>query len=250
MVKQLGIFPISGTIGNVTFFKTARGGFNVRNKTSLTAAEFALKPGFDRFRKHSAEFIRATRAVKVLRSSIKELLFKTADGGAAQRLQKVLLACTRADSTSILGERLPQNGDLNLLLNFDFNNNAPLDAVMAAPFTATIDRITGVHDLAVPAFNPAVALSIPANATHFKVFMGAAGIDFATAEVEGDTVESAFLPITNALTTPLALSATMTPNSTKHLLLLIGVRFYEQLNAVKEPIYSHNPLTIVAVDQS
>lgn len=249
MVRQLGIFPMSGTIDNITFFQTADGKFSARKKSSLTAAEIAAKPGFDRLRKHNQEFIRASKAMGVLRSSITELLVKTADRKAAQRLQRKLLDCTRADSTSIFGERSPQNGDLSILQHFNFNSAAPLNTIMAAPYTASIDRLTGAFDLNVPAFNPLVSFSLPPNATHYKFLMGAAGVDFVTKEVENDATESAYFPLTNALTTALSLGTSLTANSTKHLFLLLGIRFYEEINSIKEPIYSHNPLTIVALDQ-
>jgi hypothetical protein len=248
MAKQLGIFPLGGTIGNVTFFKTADGGFGARNKSSLTGAEMAANPKFERMLKHSKEFARAGKAMSKLRGAIQPLLAKTGDSKAARRLHQKLRECTRADVSHPLGLRTPQDGDLSLLMHFNFNIAALLRTTMAAPYTATIDRVTGAMDLSVPAFNPMVSLSIPANATHFKIVIGAAGVDFLVEEQEFDSGESAYLPLTNALTTPLTLSATLSANSTRHLIMVMGVRFYEEINSAKEPIYSHAPLAIVGVE--
>jgi hypothetical protein len=249
MAKQLGIFPIAGTLDNITFFQTADGGFRVRKKTRLTGAMMAAMPAFDRNREHNREFGRAVKAMKVLRSSVKELLANTTDRKSALRLQQVLFDALKSDTTSIRGERSPQNGDLSLLNGFDFNASALLDTVVSAPFTTTINRATGALGLSVPAFNPTILLAAPPQATHFKVLLGGAAVDFATEEVESDIVASADLPFTNAITTPLTLTANITANTTKSIFVLLGIRFYEETNGIKYPIHSHNALAIVDLDQ-
>jgi hypothetical protein len=249
MAKQLGIFPIGGTLDNITFFQTADGKIAVRKKTTLTGAQMATMPAFDALRDHNREFGRAGKAMKVLRSSIKELLVNSADRKSSIRLRSLLLQSLLGDTTSVRGERSPQNGDLSLLNGFDFNASALLDTVVAAPFTTTINRVTGAIDLSVPAFNPKVLLTAPPQASDFRIVLGAAAVDFASGEVESDIVESADMPYSNALTTALTLTANVTANTLKHIFVLLGIRFYEDINGIKYPIHSHNALAIVDLDQ-
>src|SRR4051812_10169597 len=108
MAKQLGIFPIGGSLDNITFFQTADGKFAVRKKTTLTGAQMAAMPAFDALRDHNREFGRAGKAMKVVRSCIKELIANTADRKSSIRLRSVLLECLKGDTTSVPGERSPQ----------------------------------------------------------------------------------------------------------------------------------------------
>lgn len=249
MATQLGIFPVGGSLDNVTFFKTADGKFAVRKKTTLDAAKMATMPAFDRLREHNREFARAGKAVKLLRSPLKALLVNTADRKSALRLRSLMLEVIKTDTTSVKGERSVSNGDLSLLLNFDFNAAALFDTVIAAPFSTTINRLTGALDVTIPAFNPKLLLTAPTQATHFKLVMGAAVVDFGSATEEGKVTESAFLPLTNAATSPLTLSVNVTAASTAPIIVLLGIRFYEETNAVKYPLASNDALAIVEVDQ-
>ena len=121
----------------------------------------ATMPAFNALRDRNREFGCASKAMKVLRSSIKELLVNTADRKSSIRLRSLLLQCLLTDTTSVRGSRKPENGDLSLLRKFDFNASALFDTVVAAPFTTTINRTTGAIGLSVPAFNPKVLLTAP-----------------------------------------------------------------------------------------
>jgi hypothetical protein len=249
MAKQLGIFPVGGSLDNVTFFKTADGNFAVRKRTTLNAERMAAMPAFDRLREHNREFARTGKAVKLLRSPLKALLTNTADRKSALRLRSLMLEVVKTDTTSARGERKVENGDLSMLLNFDFNADALFDTVIAAPFTTTINRLTGAVDITIPAFNPKLLLTAPQQATHFKLVMGAAVVDFGTNREEGKVTESAFLTLTNAATSPLTLSVSLTAATTAPIFVVLGIRFYEETNAVKYPLASNDALAIVEVDQ-
>ena len=103
--------------------------------------------------------------------------------------------------------------------------------------------------MSVPAFNPKVLLTAPPQATDFRIVLGAAAIDFASGEVESDIVESADLPYSNTLTSAVTLTANLSAATTKHVIVLLGIRFYEDTNGIKYPIHSHNALAIVDLDQ-
>src|ERR1043165_1533045 len=98
MAKQLGIFPIGGTLDNVTFFQTADGKFAVRKKTKLTASQMADMPAFDRLGEHNREFGYAGKAMKLTRSSLKALLANTADRKSSIRLRSLMLEVLKTDT--------------------------------------------------------------------------------------------------------------------------------------------------------
>lgn len=248
MAKQIGIFPLAGSLDNVTFFRTADGGYRVRKKSRLNRTLMATMPAFDRTREHNREFTLAARAMKILRASIKSLLPNTADRKSALRLRHCLSDCAHADTTSPRGQRSPQNGDLSLLKGFNFNDRALLNTVFAAPYTTSIHRSTGTLSLSIPAFNPNLLLSAPSGATHFRILIAASAVDFSTEATQSSTAESAFLPL-HTPTSSITLITTLTPNTTGHLFLFLNIRFYEETNAIKYPLHSHNPLTIIAVEQ-
>lgn len=70
MAQQKGIIPLKGTIGNITFYKS-KDGFLAREKGSLDATRIANDPAFQRTRENGAEFGRAGKAGKVLRTAFR-----------------------------------------------------------------------------------------------------------------------------------------------------------------------------------
>ena len=70
MAQQHGILPITGTIGNITFYKSGEG-FMVKQKTSVTAGRIKSDPAYQRTRENGAEFGRAGSAGKILRTALR-----------------------------------------------------------------------------------------------------------------------------------------------------------------------------------
>lgn len=70
MARQKGIITIEGTLGNITFFKS-QDGYMAREKGGVSAEKIASDPAFERTRENNAEFGRAGKASKLLRTSVK-----------------------------------------------------------------------------------------------------------------------------------------------------------------------------------
>ena len=140
MAKQSGMYKIVGTIGDLTFLRTENG-YEVRQKSSLTADRIATDPAFQRTRENMAEFGHAGYAGKVLRTALRTLLQNAKDDDATTRLTGEMMKVLRADTTSARGARNVIDGDLTLLQGFDFNINGKLGQTVFAPFSATINRI-------------------------------------------------------------------------------------------------------------
>src|SRR4051812_48847980 len=143
MAKQQGIVPIQGTIGNLTFFKTASGGFSVRARNIVSAKTIAKSPKYVRTRENLAEFKTGAEAASLIRNTFKTILSKAKDRTAYSRLLGEMRNVIVSDSTSDRGQRNAADGNAALLTGFEFNSNAALSSTLMAPYTVVLDRATG-----------------------------------------------------------------------------------------------------------
>ena len=249
MAKQTGIIKLKGTIGGISFYKTSDGHL-AREKGGVDKSRIQNDPAFKRTRENGSEFGRAGKGGKVLRNAIRVLLQNAKDKRVVSRLTKSLVAITKTDTTNERGLRTLQDGNLSLLEGFEFNLNGKLGATLFAAFTKTFDRVSGDATLDLAAFSPTVRIAAPAGTTHFKVVMGASELDFVNETSTFENDETAILPYTAANTAAIALSATITANSTLPVVQVLGVEFYQEVNgemyALKNGAY--NALSVVTID--
>lgn len=248
MARQKGIFKVKGTMDDVTFYKSKEG-FMVRQKGGVDGRRIATDPVFQRTRENGAEFGRAGRAGKMLRTALRALLLKARDGRMVGRLTQMMVKVIQADMVNDRGLRNVIDGEAELLQGFEFNINAKLSTTFFAPFTPTIDRVSGQLNVAIPAFISNNMLSAPGGSTHYKIVSGGAAIDF-----EGETYvvqmsESAILALDSVATAPITLENEVTAASTHPLFLALGIEFYQEVNSKMYPLKngSYNSLAIVSV---
>lgn len=229
MAQQKGIIPLRGTLGNITFYKS-KDGFLAREKGTLDANRIANDPTFQRTRENGAEFGRAGKAGKVLRNALRSLLQNTSDSRMIGRLVKIMMEVVHADLVNPRGLRNVIDGEAELLEGFEFNANSKLGTTLFAPFTATINRVSGELTANIPAFIPANMVAAPAGATHFKITSAGAAIDFENETYEATVQSTAELPWNATATAVINLVNAVTANSTKPLFLVIGIEFFQQVN--------------------
>jgi len=248
MAKQEGIIQLKGTIGNITFAKT-NGGYVAKRKTTLDGSRIATDPVFVRTRENNTEFGRAGKAGKILRTALRNLLQNSRDGQLASRLTKEMMKVLKADATSTRGMRNVIDGEAELLEGFDFNSNASLGNTLFAPYTATINRVTGVLSIALDAFVGNRDIEAPEGTTHFKLVSAGAEIDFENETFNTDTNASAVLPLNDATVAAATLTHNVTANSTHPLFLVLGIQFFQQVNGVDYPLKNgaFNALKMVKV---
>ena len=241
--------PISGTIGNLTFFKSSDG-FMVKARGSISADKLANSASFERTRENMAEFTRAGEASKVLREAFAGSIKKSKDRRLPSRLTTEMYKVVMSDSTSKRGQRNVTDGEASLLTGFEFNIGANLTSSISAPYTAAINRATGEFSVNVPSFVPASFVMPPQGATHFQLFIGAAAIDFEAGTYEALTAESGGLEYGNTAVTPVSLKITLAANSALPLFLVYGIEFMQTVNGELYPLnnLSFNACTIVKVD--
>lgn len=249
MAQQKGIIPLQGTIGNITFYKS-KDGYLAREKGSLNAGRIANDPAFARTRENGAEFGRAGKAGKVLRTALRSLLLNTSDSRMLSRLTKEMMKVIQADATNERGQRNVIDGEAVLLEGFEFNANSKLGTSLFASFTSTVNRGTGLHVITIPPFVPVNLVAAPSGATHFKLVSAGAEIDFETQTYVVETGSSGELPWDAAATAVLNLQHQLTAGSNIPIFLVLGIEFFQQVNGTMYTLKNgaFNALALVKVD--
>ncbi len=249
MAKQKGIIPIEGTLGNITFFKS-KDGYMIREKGGVSAQRIASDPAFARTRENMAEFGKAGKAVKVLRSVLSSIIQGSTDARMWSRLTKKMMEVLKMDLTSVRGQRGVIDGETALLEGFEFNVNGPLGSTLLAPFSFSFNRVTGAALFEAAAFVPAVMLAPPGGATHFRIRTAAALVNFESGTGEISEGNTGYLPINNAPGAPLSLSMQLVAASTHPAFCVINIEFVQDVNGVKYALQNgaSNACTIVKVD--
>lgn len=235
MPRQRGLIKIEGTLGDVTFFKT-QDGYMVKEKSAVTASRIATDPNFQRTRENNAEFGRAGKATKLIRKAFSTVVGSGKDRRMSSRLMREVVKVVKADATNLRGQRRVLDAETELLKGFDFNINASLHDSLGAEFSTQITRTTGVLEVNVPSFIPADTIVPPIEATHFKLVMAGAEINFENEVYNLKSMTSATLPIDKTPTALITLSTTLTPNSTDPLFLLFGIQFIQEMNSEYYPL--------------
>ncbi len=249
MARQTGIIKLKGTIGGISFYKTTDGHL-AREKGGVDANRIANDPAFQRTRENGSEFGRAGKGGKLLRNAIRILLQNAKDKRVVSRLTKTLVAVTKTDTTNERGLRTLQDGDLKLLENFEFNLNGKLGTTLFAAFTKAFDRVTGQATLNIDAFSPTLRINAPTGTTHFKVVMGAAELDFENETSTFDNDETAILPYSATDTAAIALTGSLTTNSTLPVIQVLGIEFFQEVNGQMYELKNgaYNALAVVTTD--
>ncbi|MFT3903912.1 MAG: hypothetical protein QM727_12115 [Niabella sp.] len=249
MAQQKGIIKLDGTIGGITFYKS-KDGYLAREKGGVSGERIANDPNFQRTRENGAEFGRAGKAGKVLRTSLRALLQNASDSRVVSRLTTEMVKVIQADATNPRGQRNVIDGEAELLQGFEFNINGKLGNTLYAPFTSNIDRPSGALTVDIPAYVPINMIAAPGGTTHYKIISAGVEIDFENETYTVADDSSAILPWDATATAALNLSNAVTAASTKPLFLVLGVEFYQEVNAQMYPLKNgaFNALALVKVD--
>ena len=248
MARQKGIIKLKGTIGDITFYKT-KDGHLAREKGGIDASRIKSDPAFQRTRENGAEFGRAGKAGKILRTALRSLLLNSADSKMVSRLTQSMVKVIQADMVSIRGLRNVIDGEAELLSGFEFNIRGKLGTSLFAPFVGAIDRVTGSITVDIASFVPGNMIAAPSGTTHYKVISAGAEIDFEAETFVEAHSETAILPWDAVPTVAISQTNMVTPASVKPLFLALGLEFYQEVNgqmyALKNGAY--NPLALVQV---
>jgi hypothetical protein len=248
MAKQSGIIKLEGTIGDIAFYKT-QDGMLARAKGGVSSDRIKNDASYQRTRENMNEFGRAGAAGKLLRVALRQFLQNGADNRMVSRLTKAMMEVVKADATNTRGQRNVLDGELELLEGFEFNIEGKLSTAIYFGYDATIDRVTGALQVAIPAFIPSNAIASPEGATHMRLISMGASVNFEGGAFEVVSSQSADIAITSAEVAAQNLLNQLTANSTNPLFLVLGIEFYQQVNGVNYPLRSgkYNALALVRV---
>jgi hypothetical protein len=249
MAKQKGIIKLEGTIGDITFLKT-RDGHIAKEKSSIPANRIATDPAFQRTRENNAEFGHAGKTGKLIRNAFRAQIQKASDSKMVSRLTREMMRVIQLDSTNSRGQRSVLDGETEILAGFDFNVNGKLSTTLFAPYTASMNRVTGAVSIAIPPFVPADMVAAPAGSSHFRIFAAVSKISFEDFIFDSITQESGVLPWDNVPTAAINLAFSVTPNAVQPLFLVLGIEFMQRVNGIDYPLKNggFNALAIVKVD--
>ncbi len=246
MARQSTIFRLKGTIAGVTFYKT-KDGYLAKEKSEIERSKLKNDPAFQRTRENGAEFGAAGTAGKVLRRSISTLLKKASDGRVTSRLAKEMLNVLREDTVHPRGQRTVTAGTVELLHGFDFNVNAKFGAAFTAPFSVSLNRVTGEAQAALPVFIPATDIKAPGGTTHFRFLSAAMEVDFDNEAFLADIGDHPIMPWDETSSPAMNIEHLLTENSTLSLFFVLGVEFFQEVNGEMYPLKNggYNALQIV-----
>ena len=249
-MKQLGAIKGSGSFDNITF-KLTKHGYIMGRKSKLDKHMIETDPRFKRTRENGVLFKRGAEGGKLFRESGNPLVKYAVDGNLVPRVVKLMMQIIKSDTTSTRADRNLAAGDARLMEGFDFNGNSPFAAVLGTNNTVTIDRTTGALEVIVPPFVPEKSIQKPTGATHYKIVAMGTEIDFATGSfTTGSVQQSTELPVDSEVpTVAVDLTTHVTAGSTKTILFLVGIQFFEEVNGVMYVLNNskNNALKVVKV---
>lgn len=251
MAKQDGIIELRGTIGNITFRRTKHG-LSAGRKSNLSAERIANDESFERTRETNNEFRVASKSAKLLKSAFRLSLKIVKEGSLHSRLLGNLMSVITSDTTNDRGKRNVNTGNIELLKGFEFNGNSTLGKTLFVNYTTAIDRASGNVNFTLPEFAPLKAIEAPKEATHCKIVMTAAAVDFTAEKVASIEKETDLLPLDMNVVPAATLQAVLPASSTEPIVVAAGVQFFMEANGKYYPLKSKafNPLCIVAADKA
>jgi hypothetical protein len=249
MATTRGLISFKGTIGDHTFYRTKNGTF-IRQKTSLTKDKIMNGPEFIRVRENMAEFGASLIAGKFLRKQLLPFIGRCRNGEMPKRINGLLLRAIKLDKVNPKGKRNVLDGELSLLQDFEFNNTTSLPVVLHTDITASFERSTGEASVSIASFVPESALVYMPRATHARISMAAAAVNFTTQQAQKQFFDSDYLPISKQPTGALTLSVSLPANLTDPVLLLLKLQYFEEVNGdmLERCDASCNTCTILKVD--
>src|SRR6266487_1015478 len=90
--------------------------------------------------KTNAEFGRAGKASKLLRTAFRPAIQRASDSRMVSRLTAQMFAVIQEDAVSTRGQRNVIDGEALLLQGFDFNIEGKLSTTIFAPYTISLNR--------------------------------------------------------------------------------------------------------------
>lgn len=105
MGRQQSVVQLTGSIGNLTFYKTKDGFLARKRGNGISKARMNSDPRFKRTLENLSEFGRANKASKLVRTALREVVVKKADKYMSRRLSSIIMEVLKSDPVNDRGSR-------------------------------------------------------------------------------------------------------------------------------------------------
>jgi hypothetical protein len=232
--------------------------FNIRSKATSTSTGGASAdrikndPAFERTRENMAEFGRAGKAAKLLRTIFRDVTINAKDRITQARLAKVTQRIITTDPVNERGARTVNNGELQQLMGFRFNERTGIADSLYVRCPISFNRVSGEVIVNIPAFVPRNMVQQAGGTTHFRIVAAAASINFDTEQYDYASQGTPELPYDTDPTQPATLTLALPANSTGTVVAALGIEYYQRVNTRSYALKSgeHNATSIVLVDKA
>ncbi len=220
--------------------------------TGVSGDRVKTDAAFERTRENMAEFGRAGKAAKLLRTVFRDVTINAKDKITQARLVKVTSRIVLGDPINERGARTVNNGDLLQLNDFHFNERAGIKDSLFVRYTVSFNRVSGEVTINIPAFVPRHSVQQANGTTHLRLMAAAAAINFDTEQYEYAMQGTAELPYNSDPTQPTTLTLALPANSNDVVVAALGIEYYQKVNSRSYALKSgdHNATTIVLVDKA
>lgn len=246
MAKQKGIIPLVGTIGGINFYylygkpvaRKAGGGFN--------STDIKTKKKMQRVRENGSEFGNCSRVNKLYRQALRPFYLNHKFPLFHSRLMTLFTGLKALDTENARGERrvfkgVATDAGKDLLRDFRYTPDCVIEQVL--PFESTMDWST--HTFQFPKFSME-KVSFIAGATHVALQLGVLDFNFETMEYHLHLADLQMLP-KDFTGTGLSMTPTTLPTGNGIQLVVLGIRYYQEVDGVMYLLHAQNGVGIAVV---
>lgn len=248
--KKDDLLQLVGQTQKMAIYRKSNGTYGFRRKGGVSKERMETDSNFAVVRLNHQDFGKADKAGALIKTAFKPVIPKEPNSRLFLRLTRRCKTVINSDLEHERGSRSMRFGDMNLLAGFDFNSAGALGATFIVPFTHSLDRVTGLANIGLPEFIPANMIVPPPNATHFRMKIAAAAINFDEGKHVFATGISGMLALNDEATAPLTVSAQLPANTTDPVLIALGIEFMLQEGNFQYPVNNSrfNCLQLIGVD--
>lgn len=230
MARQTGVVKISGTLGDISFYKT-RWGYFARSKSSLSGKRVKREKNFARTMENAREFTSAIQSGKILRDAIRHLLKGASDSYLSARMNGLFSGIQKTDVVSQRGKRhaavaLQHAEGKVLLKGFEFNRDCFLIQLIRKRPEISGDEIT------IYGLNLLRDISWPKGASGAELKACITDIDFGHKKFIRYNTNTVYL-VRGAGTTDITMTAGVLPTPSSNRLYILRCSFFHEKNGVK-----------------
>tara|TARA_R110002020_G_scaffold435805_1_gene646040 strand:- start:1374 stop:2120 length:747 start_codon:yes stop_codon:yes gene_type:complete len=247
MAKQAGYIKLEGTIGDLTFYKNRDGNFIARRKGGVTKKRIQTDPKYQRTRENLKEFAESAASAKLIKNAFREIELKSNGGKLHNRLYSLVMKVVKTDPVNARGDRKFDQGDLSLMVGFQFSEKAVLNNVVKVR-PDILDEADS-FSVTIPPLVPSKYLVYSEGSTFYRFSLIRAGIDFVQQDYTSEIATIEPLPIQNVLAPAVTLTLPKPAIEAEKYFFALALEFFLDVNGDKYDLndLSQNPAAILAV---